>query len=266
MSTNLLTNFKGLRLPGWWRHAQLAAPALSECNRNQPGCPVDSLRASLAREEQLLREKDALILEQRILRTESDHRLLNGLQIVISLLSLQAKAAALPETALQLRIAANRVATIERIHRRLHTNDGTQTVAFKHYLEDFCREFSTILLPEDGIQPVIQVEGNEIVLPTAVAISLGFIVNELITNAVKYGKGNIRVTLETGADGIHTLAVSHAGPQLPHEFDPDTGKGLGMKIIQSFVQKVGGKLLVGLGDGGEGARFTVVFPAGRSAD
>jgi two-component sensor histidine kinase len=240
-----------------WRVPQLAAPL--PCNHGLPGCQIDSLRASLAREELLLRQKDALILEQQILRKESDHRLLNGLQIVVSLLSLQSKTAVLPETALQLRIAANRVASIERIHRRLHNNDGTQTVAFKQYLEDFCREFSGILMPEDGDEPMIQVEGIEIVLPTAIAIPLGFIVNELITNAAKYGKGKIRVALKTEADGRHTLSVSNAGPAFPRDFDPASAKGLGMKIVQSFTQKIDGKLVIGSSDGGEGARFAVSF-------
>ncbi len=252
-----------------WRVVRLGAPPA--CDRGAAVCPVEGLRAALAREEMLLRQKDILIREQQMLRKESDHRLLNGLQIVVSLLSLQSKTAALPETAQQLRAAANRVATIERIHRRLHYNDNAQTVAFKHYLEDFCREFAGILNSEDGVEPSIQVEGTEITLPTAIAIPLGFIVNELVTNAVKYGKGDIRVILETGPDGRHTLCVANAGPALPPDFDPASARGLGMKIVQSFMQKINGKLAVRPGDGGAGACFSVGFgianaPAGFAPD
>jgi two-component sensor histidine kinase len=56
-----------------------------------------------------------------------------------------------------------------------------------------------------------------------------------------------------------TLAVSNDGPALPEGFDPSVSKGLGMKIIQSFVRQIGGKLTFGQGDANQGARFTVLF-------
>ena len=108
-------------------------------------CTEIRLREALAREEALLRQKDELIQQQEVLSKEFDHRLLNGLQMIVSLLSLQSRASANAEAASQLAIAADRVATIGRIHRRLHSFDGVQTVAFKQYLEDLCRDFSTML-------------------------------------------------------------------------------------------------------------------------
>ena len=73
---------------------------------------------------------------------------------------------------------------------------GVQTVAFKQYLEDLCRDFSTMLSSEECPERVIVVEGIEIKLPTVTGVPLGFIVNELITNAAKYGKRRITVRLE----------------------------------------------------------------------
>ena len=108
------------------------------------------LREALAREEALLRQKDELIQQQTVLSKESDHRLLNGLQMIVSLLSLQSRASANAEAASQLAIAADRMATIGRVHRRLHSFDGVQTVAFKQYLEDLCRDFSTMLSSESA--------------------------------------------------------------------------------------------------------------------
>ena len=235
---------------------QLPAPVPPHCDYSLPGCPVNSLRESSAREAILLREKEALILEQETSHRESDHRLLNGLQIVVSLLSLQSRTASDPATAAQLSIAAKRVATIERIHRRLHTNDGTQTVAFRKYLEEFCRDFSGIMDSED---PVIRVGGTEVMLPAATAIPLGFIVNELVTNAVKYGKGNIRVRLDAGPGSSYALSVSNAGPAMPEGYDPASSKGLGMKIVQSFARKIGGKLIFARDDGDQGARISILF-------
>ena len=239
-----------------FRRPRLPAPARNLCDPEGMDCQLDALRDALAREEILLREKDALILEQQTLRRESDHRLLNGLQMVVSLLSLQSRAAPTAETAAQLSIAANRVATIERIHRRLHNNDGAETVAFRKYLEEFCRDFSGIMNSEDQ---AIRVEGAEVMLPAATAIPLGFIVNELVTNAVKYGRGNIRVRLDADPGGGHALSVSNAGPAMPDGYDPASSKGLGMKIVQSFARKIGGKLIFTRDDGDQGARISVLF-------
>ena len=205
------------------------------CEQHLSRCPVNALEEALIREQNLLREKDALLAEQELLRSESDHRLLNGLQLVVSLLSLQSRTAVTPEVAAQLSIAATRVATIERVHRRLHYNDGTRTVMLKKYLQDFCADFSSMTSSDAGQN--MQVVGSEIEVPTATAIPLGFIANELITNAIKYGKGRVIVGLSSNPDGRHMLAVSNDGDALPADYDPAASKGLGMKIVGALIKK-----------------------------
>jgi two-component sensor histidine kinase len=217
------------------------------------------LRQALARDDAQLRHQDEVIQQQDLLSKEADHRLLNGLQMVVSLLSLQSRGAANAEAATQLAIAAGRVATIERVHRRLHCFDGVPAVAFKQYLEDFCRDFSAMLSSEDGAERAIVVEGVEVNLPTATGLPLGFIVNELVTNAAKYGKGRITVRLEANPARGYALSVSNDGPGLPEGFDPAAGKGLGMKLIRSLVAGIGGELRIGRGDQDQGTRFTVLF-------
>jgi two-component sensor histidine kinase len=235
------------------------APSRSEYEQGYGSDPVEALREALTREAILIRQKGSLVEEQEALRNEADHRLLNGLQMVVSLLMLQSRAAATPDVALQLSVAANRVATIERIHRRLHLNDGTQTVAFKKYLEEFCADFSGVMASDEDSHLAILVQCADVSLPTAIAIPLGFITNELITNAVKYGKGRICVRLEARLGKSYALAVTNDGPALPEGFDPAASKGLGMKIIQSFVRQIGGELRFGRGDMNQGAHFTVLF-------
>lgn len=217
------------------------------------------LRAALAREEVLLGQKDELIRQQDVLSKESDHRLLNGLQMIVSLLWLQSRASQNAEVASQLAIAANRVATIGRVHQRLHSFDGKKAVAFKQYLEDLCRDFSTMLPSQERAKQVIVVEGSEINLSTVTGIPLGFIVNELITNAAKYGEGPITVRLAPYPGKGYALTVSNDGPALPKRFDPAACDGLGMKIIRSLVERIGGELRISLGEGNEGAQFTVLF-------
>ena len=105
-----------------------------------------TLRRALARDEALLRQKDAFIQQQKILSKESDHRFLNGVQMVVSLLSLQGRASTNAEVASKLTAAADRIAAIARIRRDLHNFDGLQFIPLKHYLEDLCREFSATML------------------------------------------------------------------------------------------------------------------------
>jgi two-component sensor histidine kinase len=207
----------------------------------------------------LLRQNSKLIQQQNVLSQESDHRLLNGLQMIVSLLSLQSRTSANSETASQLAVAANRVATIGRLHRHLHSCDGSQTIAFKPYLEELCGEYSTMLSPQEGVNRIIAVEAMDITLPSTTGIPLGFIVSELITNAAKYGKGDITVSLAPNLEKGYALSVSNDGLPLPEGFDPTACTGLGMKIIRSLVGQIRGELRVGPGDKNQGTRCTVLF-------
>ncbi len=216
------------------------------------------LRQELAQQEALLCQKDGLIQRQTVLTQESDHRLLNGLQMIVSVLSLQSRTTENVEVALQLASAADRIATIGRIHHRLHSFDGVETFAIKQFLDDICRDFS-IMLSSERLKRTVVAEGIEIELPAVTAIPLGFIANELITNAVKYGTGRITVSLEPNSETGYALSVANDGPALPQGFDPASRKGLGMRIIRSFVKQIGGELRISRDDSKLGARFTVLF-------
>ncbi len=224
----------------------------------QCGIREGELRAEIAREKCLLRERDARIRQQELLGRESDHRLLNNLQMVVSLLSLQSRTEANAEAASHLSIAANRVATIARIHRHLHSMDGLQSISLKRYLDELCRDYSQMLISTDRRAQAIVVNGTEMSVPTEVGFPLGLVVNELLTNAIKYGKGPISVALEPQA-GRAALSVCNHGSVLPDDFDPAASKGLGMSLISSLVEQIGGELRVDRGEDNEGTRFTVLF-------
>jgi two-component system, sensor histidine kinase PdtaS len=219
---------------GWFwidTHAQRERDALTA-----------ELKASLAREDALLREKSNLLQRQDMLAQEFEHRLVNSLQIIVSLLSLQSRAAG-PEAAGQLMVAANRVASLGRVHRGLHLLDHQESVEFKQYLENLCEDLSGLLFQGEAA-PTIGVEGAKTEIPTVFAIPLGFIVNELITNSAKYAKSNITVRLETTPTFGHSLSVLDDGPGLPAGFDPSASKGLGMKIIGSLLKQIDGELKI----------------------
>jgi two-component sensor histidine kinase len=216
------------------------------------------LRDALAREQVLLREKDELSRRQVMLAQEFEHRLINGLQLIASLLSLQSRTATTPEAAEQLTIAARRVSSIGRVHRRLHLLDHQDRVEFKDYLHHLCDDLSGLLFRE-GSGYALVVEGAKMEIPTTLAIPLGFIVNELITNSAKYAEGHITVQIDALSKADRSLSIVDEGPGLPAGFAPSDSRGLGMKIVQSLVRQIGGELRILPGDNGRGTRVTVKF-------
>lgn len=233
---------------------------------------LDSLVADLygarMREEARVREIRELSKRQETQVRDYDHRLVQGLQLIASLLSLQSRGATTPEAAAQLAIAARRVRALARVHRRLHLLDHMEKVDFKQYLHHLCEDLSELLSEEqNGIG--ITVESAEVQVPSALAIPLGFIINELITNAAKHANGNITVRLETSASGAHSMSVMDDGSGVPEDFDPERTNGLGMKIVTSLTRQIGGELRTLSGDDGRGARFSVTFrslePVGNGA-
>ena len=124
------------------------------------------------------------------------------------------------------------------------------------------RDFLGILLQVcddclDGHE--ILVEGWKVELPTTLAIPLGFIVNELITNSAKYAPGQVIVEIKATSAGHHSLSVVDDGPGLPAGFDPAANIGLGMKIVLALVKQIGGEFGIWPGKNGRGTRFTVTF-------
>ena len=132
--------------------------------QNQHDALTAELQAARARETAWLREKSDLLQRQDMLTQEFEHRLVNGLQIIVSLLSLQSRRVS-PEAAAQLTIAARRVASFGRVHRRLHLLDHQERVEFKQYLQHLCEDLSGLLFQEEAGRTII-VEGAKIVIPT----------------------------------------------------------------------------------------------------
>ena len=224
---------------------------------------MTELVASHARESELVRSRDNLLERQTLLTKEFEHRLVNGLQIVASLLSLQSRTCGSTEAAAQLSDAALRVAAISRVHRQLHLLDHEEKVDFRLYIEQLCTDLSALLL-HNNLKRKVQVTGTDGFLPVAVAIPLGFIVSELVTNSAKYTDGNIVVHVADGPE-THSLSVSDEGFGLPDGFDPAHSKGLGMNILRSLVKQIGGSMHFSPGPGNKGTSVMVVFASEHGA-
>lgn len=194
--------------------------------------------------------------QANVLAREIDHRVMNSLQFVSAMLQLQRRTAEHPEVSAQLNLAANRVASVARVHRHFHIDPSINSTPVRKFLQSLCADLSSIL----GVR--INVEGDDELLPSTAIQPLGLLTNELATNAAKHGAGNITVTFSSRE--ICTLAVCDEGKGVPKGFSPKTSNtGLGMKVVETLVHQLQGSLSVGANPAGRGACFTVAFPRVR---
>lgn len=196
-----------------------------------------------------------------ILASEIDHRAMNSLQLVASLLNLQSRVTQAPETAQQLMIASNRVLAVARVHRNFSADESIDRVLLLAYLRRLCAELAEVL------DVAIEVEGTEASVPTTQVLAIGLIVNELATNAKKHGAGPIKITFTSGvarsdAAGHHELCILDQGDGLPEGFAVNRlkGNGLGIKVVAVLVEQLEGRLSAGANPAGRGACFTITFP------
>jgi two-component system, sensor histidine kinase PdtaS len=132
-------------------------------------------------------------------------------------------------------------------------------VDFGSYLQDLCAGMEHALVHDERIQ--VRVDAEPLSLPVDTAIALGMVVNELVTNAVKYaypppGKGLVLVGLVSAGDTLH-LSVRDFGCGLPESEEAPAGGGLGMKLTKSLITQVNGELSI---TGPPGAAFQITMP------
>jgi PAS domain S-box-containing protein len=148
-------------------------------------------------------EREAAIAEQELLLRELNHRVKNNLQMVSSLLNLQASRMSDPSAKEQFRKAIDRVQAVGDIHARLYQGEQFGRIDFDQYLEELCGRLRESML--DGKTIELKVKTEPLALDIDRAIPLGLVVNELITNSIKHafpnGAGNISVHLTKGEPG-----------------------------------------------------------------
>ena len=185
------------------------------------------LSAALARanveaaKDQLLRDKDLLMQEVH-------HRVQNSLQLVRTLLQLQARVST-PETRTKLDEAAQRILTIGAVHKRLHSGPSVVAANAGEYLTGLLDDMSALMGVAD--RPIsLAVEPIELLADHLTP--LGLIVSELVTNAAKYGRGRIGVDIARAPGGL-TVAVSDEGPSFT---DALPVGGLGMRLVTALAR------------------------------
>ena len=231
-------------------------------------CVIDKEPRAIAQEQiEDLKDLASVVMDQLELRLsarqavgkanlmgkEIDHRVMNSLQFVSGLLTMQSRSPAVGEAANHLQQAANRVAAVAQVHRHFYV-DAAEEVSCVAYLRRLCDDLAGIL------DRKIVVDGDEAMVPAISIQPIGLITNELVTNAAKHGAGKIDVTFRV-SDGVNRLTVCDEGAGLTPGFDPQAASaGLGMRVITTLVRQLEGTLSAGKTATGQGACFTVEFP------
>ncbi|GAB4421133.1 MAG: hypothetical protein OHK0039_35560 [Bacteroidia bacterium] len=194
-----------------------------------------------------LAEKNALIAaslaDKEILLREIHHRVKNNLQVISSLLSLQARQVSDPEALRTLEEGRNRVRTMALIHQHLYQEETLVGVDTRAYIAGLVQQLA-------GSYAVGAVEVYLDIAPVKldvdVMIPMGLILNELLSNAFKYAfaagqPGDIFVSLRDTPGGL-CLDVRDTGPGLPPGFDPDQAQTLGYRLVRAFARKLQAQL------------------------
>lgn len=219
---------------------------------------IDDLKdlASIVMDQMELRlSARQAVSKAEIMAREIDHRVMNSLQFIASLLTMQSREPDLTDAAAgQLQLAANRVAAVARVHRNFYS-DPADEVSCITFLRRLCADLSGILGKS------IDVHGDDGNVPTTRIQPIGLIVNELVANAAKHGMGKIDVIYRIEGD-THELSVCDDGEGLPAGFDPDQSvKGLGMRVVTILAKQLGGRVTAVPNPAGCGSCFIVALPA-----
>ena len=226
-----------------WSRAVVSFNDVTEGRRAQ-----EALRTSL-------REKEALLKEVH-------HRVKNNLQVVTSLLRLEAGRSTVPGTKEVLREMQGRIRSMALLHETLYRSGNLAHVDLAHYL----KQLATQLFRAHNADPgaiLLQSALTSVRLEMDQAIPCGLIVNELISNCLKHAfphhhGGEVRLELDVLAGGSQVrLHVGDNGVGLPAEFDPSCATTLGLQLVSDLTRQLQGTLEIR--PPGPGAGFTVTF-------
>lgn len=210
---------------------------------------------SQARLRDSLNEKDALLKEVH-------HRVKNNLQLISSLLSLQASKIPDPAVAELFADSRNRVRSMALVHENLYRAGDFSRISMIDHIQTLCAHLRrAYALAGDHVELLTDVDALELDLDRAV--SAGLIVNELVSNALKHAfpnnrPGRIVVELKLLTEGKCRLGVKDDGVGLAREFDGDFPDSLGLRLVRNLALQLHAKTTV---DRVDGTAFTIVFDA-----
>jgi PAS domain S-box-containing protein len=186
-----------------------------------------------------------LAARSETLMREIHHRVKNNLQVILSLLSVQAENVHDPAALAIITESESRIRSVSLIHEKLYRSQELGAIDFAEYINDLCVHlFHSFGASDLGIRLELNVDGVRLGVDSAVPC--GLIVNELVSNALKHAfadgrSGAVTVALSNAGDRVE-LVVRDDGVGWPDGLDISTSKGLGLQLVSLLANQLDGEL------------------------
>jgi len=208
------------------------------------------------------KQLEASLVEKETLLKEVHHRVKNNMQMVQSILSLQADKVSEREYRQPLVESIHRIRIMSLVHENLYKSENISQLNLKHYFEELIQGIKrAFTLYESAIKLTVTID--TIPLDIDVVIVCGLIVNELVTNSIKYAfnpleSGKIWVTMKETKENWIELVVGDNGKGVPNGFDIEASDSLGLRIVRILVEgQLEGRIQM---DQSQGLCFNICFP------
>lgn len=200
------------------------------------------------------------IKEKEVLLKEVHHRVKNNMQVISSILNLQSSYVTDDSALSILRESQDRIKSMSFVHESLYQSNTLSEVNFAEYIQNISRNlYHSYGRPEGGID--LQFDLENIYLNLDTSIPCGLIINEVISNSLKYAfqgreSGLIKVEFSKHSDNKLKLIISDDGIGLPADFDIENAESLGLQLVTTLVTQISGELDI---DVSKGTKFSIVF-------
>jgi two-component sensor histidine kinase len=200
-----------------------------------------------------------LLTEKEWLLREIHHRVKNNLQVVMSLLNSQASYLSDEAALSAIQESQHRVQAMALIHQKLYQSEQVARIEMPAYIQELVAYLRDSYELAQSIY--FQFAVGPIELDVTQAVPLGLIINEAITNALKYAfpagrSGTVSLSLHQKKRGSYQLVIADDGVGLPIGYDPDQSRSLGMTLMRGFSEQLGGELKV---NSNPGLTITLAF-------
>jgi PAS domain S-box-containing protein len=199
--------------------------------------------------------------EKEILLREIHHRVKNNLQTITSLLDLQAASIKDKESRKAFKSSQSRIRSMALIHERLYKSENLERIKAREYIQHLIEYLEgTYQTSDTNIEIKTKIENLFLNLDTA--IPCGLIINELVSNCMKYAfktnnRGKVLVTLEKQGTKTLVLEVTDDGIGIPVDVTPVNSPSLGLQLVNLLTDQINGKLKI---DRTGGTSISVSFP------
>ncbi|MBN1948317.1 MAG: PAS domain S-box protein [Candidatus Cloacimonetes bacterium] len=198
--------------------------------------------------------------EKDVLLKEIHHRVKNNMQVISSLLQLQSRFIKDPQALELFRNSQNRVRSMALIHEKLYRSKDLASIDFGEYVRNLTTHLQ-IFYAVNADLISLEIDIEDIFFDIHYAIPCGLIINELVSNSLKYAftddrKGKIRISIQASSDSFR-LEVSDTGIGMPAELDFQNTESLGLQLVMSLIGQLHGKITM---QAGNGTTFLIDFP------